>query len=327
MHKKAVTVCLALLFTLIQFTSCLNTADSSEATILATETDSIEPVITIEETIATTEETVPTDTPTPTPSPTPTPIPIEELYSIIDSIPSSDVLQVQTFGGYTPSSSALEQLDAAMAEFNSYYYDYSFTMIDINTGRGITYNPDQIFYPASSIKGPFALSLAELNPEAAVTYDNTITNMLVNSDNDAYTLLNGIFGRQYIQQWFDDCNIVSSYANYKFPRLCSRDYAKLWLHGYDFLMNNELGPTAMEWLNHPVQSAINSALGELYETFSKAGWMTGEDPAYNAAVDAGIVMSDLGPYVIVVHSNVPANLDRLTNIILALETVHQDIYN
>lgn len=325
MLKKVALIASTFVLSAALLTSC-SALEHSES--IQTESVSTTATVYVEETIF-----VPTSTPTPsptftpTPSPTPAPLTTVELYEVLDGIPSSDVLQVQAFGGYTPSSEILDQLYEVMAEFDAYYYDYSFTLIDIRTGRGISYNPDQIFYPASSIKGPFALSLADLNPDAAVTYNNTITNMLVNSDNDAYALLNNTFGRQYIQQWFADCNIVSSYANYKYPRLSSRDVAKLWVHGYDFLMNNELGPTAMEWLNHPNQSVIYSVLGEMYETYSKAGWMLGEEPSYNASVDAGIVMSDVGPYVIVIQSNIPDNLDRLSNLVLVLEQIHQEMYN
>jgi len=322
MQKKAVAIYVAVILMAILFSSCKPNTITVE-TSLTSQTEIVETAVPTEQTVVT--EITNTPTLTPTPSPTPTPISTEELYSILDSIPVTDEPVVQSFGGYSPSDEALAQLYAAMEFFDNNYYHYSFTLIDINTGRGITYNPDEIFYPASSIKGPFALSFAELNPEAASNYINTINSMLVYSDNDAYALLNDTFGRQYIQQWFSDCNIVTSYANYKYPRLGSRDIAKLWIHGYDFLMNNEMGDVAREWLNHPNESVIYSVLGEMYDTYSKGGWFRGEDPSYNSTVDAGIVMSDYGPYVVVIQTNIPDNMNALSDLMLALEQIHQEI--
>ena len=270
------------------------------------------------------------------------------IYDNLSALPELEDPMVLAFGGYVPGDESISSLEQVMEDFESTYrYQYSFLLVDINTGRGITYNYDQPFYLASSIKGPYAISLGRYDEDGVRTHVNTIINMLVNSDNDAYTSLNGRYGRTYIQQWCEECGVNPAPCAYKHPRLGCRDMARIWTHGYEYLngeiiledgsvagFTNPVNPeesdeplavTLGSWLDHPEYSLIHSAVGEMYVTQSKGGWMVGEDSSYSSTVDAGIVYSDNGPYVVVIESNIPINFDILMPLMLELDSIHNEI--
>ena len=226
------------------------------------------------------------------------------------------------FGGYTPDSEALEALYKAMDEIEEQNHDFGFMVIDINSGKGISYNVDQTFYTASSIKGPFAASLACIDPDAAMSWENSIISMLVYSDNDAYTTLNNTYRRVYIQQWCEEIGIDPDPFRYKYPHISARQMAALWMRSCEFFDSGEFGEQVGSWFESPEYSLIHSELGEQYTTRSKAGWLVDDDPTHTTTIDAGIVYAENGPYVVVIMSDFPENIEPLRPLMQALEQTH-----
>ncbi len=270
------------------------------------------------------------------------------IYDNLSALPELEDAMLVSFGGYVPRDEAITALGQVMTDFETNYrYQYSFLLVDINTGRGIAYDYDRPYYLASSIKGPYALSLGRYDEDGVRTHVNSIISMLVNSDNDAYTSLNGRYGRTYIQDWCVECGVDPAPCAYKYPRLGCRDMARIWTHGYEYLngeiiledgsvcgftspvdpeeSDEPLAVTLGSWLTYPEYSLIHSAVGEMYVTQSKGGWMVGEDSGYTSTVDAGIVYSANGPYVVVIESNIPINYDLLMPLMLELDNIHNEI--
>ena len=243
----------------------------------------------------------------------------EELASVVGGE------YIVGIGGYVPSTYALTELNNAIADLNSHRYSFGFVLIDMQTGLGICYNLDQDFYTASSIKGPFATSLAYYNSEAASRWEGTISSMLVYSDNDAYTALNDSYHRTYIQQWCEECGVDPAKCVYKYPHLTSRDMALMWAHSYYYFEEDEFGATVGTWFESPVYSLIHSELGEMYVTRSKAGWVADDNPAHTTTVDAGIVYADNGPYVVAIMSRIPSTIEPLRPLMQALNNVHNEM--
>ena len=245
---------------------------------------------------------------------------IEEWYDTINAI--GDTTEPMTIGGVIPSEATLEMLFTAMDTLTEANRDFGFMLLDINTGEGIVYNIDQEFYTASSIKGPFAASFASNDPEGAASWESTITNMLVNSDNDAYTVLNNQYRRTYIQEWCEEIGIDPEPFRYKYPHVSTRMMTALWMRTYQFFETEEFGPTAGAWFEEPVYSLIHSELGDQYVTRSKAGWLVDEDPSHTTTVDGGVVYAYNGPYVVVIMSKVPRDIEPLRPLLRALEAFH-----
>lgn len=282
---------------------------------------------TIETTEWTTQITTATSASTPTPVPETEPVqttvnPYYEIdpYSFIADIQNEE--GILTFGGFEPGEEVMQQLQQASDDL---LYRHSFIMIDINTGRGVGYNLDEVYYTASSIKGPFAASFCALAPEIAVDWESTIINMLQFSDNDAYRVLNDTYHRTYIQEWAAQSCVDPAPFAWKYPHISARQMAALWLRNYEFFEQDEWGAQVGSWFESPEYSIINETVGELYTTRSKGGWLTDEDPDHAVSIDAGIVYADNGPYIVVIMSRVPSSLAYLGPIMEALENVHSSM--
>lgn len=241
-------------------------------------------------------------------------------YQYIAELPVAS--RLTPIGGYVPSDEALSALYEAMDGLS---YEFSFLLVDINTGEGLAYNLDEIYYTASSIKGPFAASFCDLDPEAASNWENSIISMLQNSDNDAYAALDNTYHRTYIRQWCEQLGLDLNPFAYKYPHINCRQMAALWLRSYEFFESGEWGAQVASWYEDPNISAIHTMLGDQYVTRSKGGWYVDEDPYRTCTVDAGIVYADNGPYIVVIMSKVPSSMDYLNPIAAALDIAHQDM--
>ncbi|MCQ2516822.1 MAG: class A beta-lactamase-related serine hydrolase [Saccharofermentans sp.] len=235
---------------------------------------------------------------------------------------SSDYV-IQSVGGFIPNNEVITSINEALDELSN--YRVSFIMLDIESGRGLVYRQDEIYYSASSIKGPYAVSLDYYAPDIAANHINSIESLLVYSDNDAFRMFVDTYGKSYIQQWAEaaGCNVAP--FQYKYPRISASQLGLLWLQNYDFFCSCEEADEFGTYFENPYESTIHSALGDLYVTRSKAGWEidTEEATGYRTSVDAGIIYADNGPYLMVIMSDLPAALGRLEPLALALDAAHQ----
>ena len=73
----------------------------------------------------------------------------------------------------------------------------------------------------------------------------------------------------------------------------------------------------------PNVSSIRASIPGNVRTRSKAGWISGY--GYRSSTDAGIVYASNGRYVIAVLSDLPAAVNQLDPVVLALHTVHSHL--
>ena len=247
----------------------------------------------------------------------------DDCYGYVNELTCGEHLT--PVGDFIPGPEALDALYAAMDELDEQNRSFGYLMIDMETGYGVAYNIDQTYYTASSIKGPFAASFACQDPDSALNWESTIINMLVNSDNDAYTALNNTYRRVFIQQWCEEIGIDPEPFRFKYPHITTRQLTSLWLRSYEFFESGEFGEQAGTWFENPAYSLIHSELGEQYVTRSKAGWLIDDDPTHTTTVDAGIVYADNGPYVVVIMSRVPRDIEPLRPLMQAIEITHLEM--
>jgi hypothetical protein len=244
------------------------------------------------------------------------------VYEAIEDASESDGLS--TFGGVELTDSQVSSIKEAINEIGD--YDVGFVLVDINDMTGISYNADEEFYSASSIKGPYVASVVSMYPEALEEWSTAIENILYYSDNDSYYELRSAYGDTPIDQWCSDCGTSITFPNgWDYTNYSARTLALLWARNYDYFTTDETGQELATLYESPETSAIHEALGDQYTTQSKAGWIADSDPAYNASCDAGIIYSDDGPYILAVLSNVPDNLPSLEPLIEALDEVHSEL--
>ena len=179
----------------------------------------------------------------------------------LQSLPGEKVLI--TFDALSQTNQTLEgpaaeSVQAAIAGFQDIGCDVGFVLYDISSQQGISYNVDQSFFAASTIKAPFASYAMEavgrgeasLDEEIVETrsmegtgimaYDDRSTysleevfaNTLMHSDNTGYLLLQDRFSREAFGNWAAatgsglDANLFLGADG--FPSASARMMALLW---------------------------------------------------------------------------------------------------
>ena len=141
---------------------------------------------------------------------------------------------LKAFGGtYNFNSKAGKKLKAAIKNLGR--YKLSFTMIDLKTGRGISYNPTKVLYIASSIKGPYVAAINKYRAGSVGAGTRaTMSSTIKVSSNEGYSSLRRRFGHGIMKKMMNYCGIsekeMTSTRNY--PYMSSRTLAKLWVGTY-----------------------------------------------------------------------------------------------
>ena len=102
---------------------------------------------------------------------------------------------VKGFGDYKMSSKVKRNIQKQVNSLRSSGYDVGFLLYDPVTGQGVSYNCDRYFYSASSVKGPYVVSIVSNNSAVLRREYNSISAVLHYSDNGRYSYLWNKYGR------------------------------------------------------------------------------------------------------------------------------------
>ena len=225
--------------------------------------------------------------------------------------------------GYKPSSKVTGKLKSAIKSIERSGYNVSFVMMDINTMKGISYNPSRSYYSASTIKGSYLVSAVAKQPSLLKSRYGTFRNILKYSENDSYVGFAQRNGFGCFNSW-----VKKAGAKYKrtggnrcYGYFTAKNMAKIWAENYLYFTTNKTGKKLGKLFESPNLSTIHYTLRNKYKTRSKAGWIA-MGGKFNVTNDTGIVYSDSGPYIIVILSSVPSNMNRLNGLVRALDYTH-----
>ena len=222
-------------------------------------------------------------------------------------------------------------------------YTVGFTLINLNTGKGIAYNLDSRVYGASSFKGPYGAYLCQHLGDGDTTYpagadsagagisssiDSLLQPMILNSDNNAFSSLRNAYDGSGFADWLAACGVDSSIMHdTHFPRYSARESALLWLHTYQYLKTET--PTAQHLASLYAQtnvSFIRSGVGSVdgvQTVRNKAGWCA-SGTRFTGLCDAGLIeCADGTTYLMSTMTNAPdgslytARLANLANALFA----------
>lgn len=218
-----------------------------------------------------------------------------------------------------------ESLAAATQNIEDGGYTVGFTLINLNTGKGIAYNLDSRVYGASSFKGPYAAFLCQhlgdndasypsdseaVGPGVSSSMYSLIQPMILYSDNSAFSSLRNSYDSVGFAEWLNSCGVDSEIMHdTHFPRYSARESALLWLRTYQYLKTNT--PTAQnlaslyEQTNVSfIRSGVNDD-GEVEAVLNKAGWCTGSE-RFTGLCDAGLIKcTDGTTYLMSTMTNSP----------------------
>lgn len=232
---------------------------------------------------------------------------------------------LKAFGGnYDFNSKAGKKLKKVLKGFSR--YRLSFVMIDLNSGRGIAYNPGKVQYIASSIKGPYVAAVNKYRSSSvSAGVRATMGNTIRVSSNEGYASLRRRFGHGIMRKMMGYCGIGAKEMAWtrNYPYMSSRTLAKLWIGTYWYYYRETNGRSA--WARnlyaHPLNSFIDRALDT--PTRTKPGWYPGG--GYNVQNDAGVVLVDGHPYVLAVMSSACGQYAKLAELVRAIDGVHADM--
>ena len=222
----------------------------------------------------------------------------------------------------TPGYAALEDEIASLADSG---HSVSVRMIDVETGRGVSYNADVARYPASAIKAAYCAAICETYGGSA-GWSQTMAQCLINSANDAYTTLIQTFGLSLLTSWLsaNDAPVAAAEApSHYYPDITAEELANVWLEIWRYGTSGEAGADELEsYLSQTEYTPLGALLRDECEDWAKPGWYPADENDLTSTNDAGVVFSDDGTYVLVVMTDLSADLDRLTPLIDALGAAH-----
>lgn len=201
-----------------------------------------------------------------------------------------------------------ESLAAATQNIEGGGYTVGFTLINLNTGKGIAYNLDSRVYGASSFKGPYAAFLCQHLGDNDASYPSDseaagsgvsssiyslMQPMILYSDNSAFNSLRNTYDSAGFAEWLNSCGVDSEIMHdTHFPRYSARESALLWLRTYQYLKTNT--PTAQNLASLYEQTNVSfirsgvSDDGEVKAVLNKAGWCSGSE-RFTGLCDAGLI--------------------------------------
>lgn len=253
----------------------------------------------------------------------------EEEIPFVNIMEADSTELTVTWEGLTQADqSVISGIEAEVQEaydaFAASGYTAGFLLYDLNSGGGISCRADAEYYSASTIKGPYVAWLVETYPQTVDTLYNTMENTISWSSNEDYELLIASFGYSEFNDWAAGMgcqNIVITGEWY--PTVNAREFAKIWCHMYDSIVSGGSLGSIIDLYNGTLSSAIYETLGGEYTVYSKAGWIgEGLGSYYNVQNDAGIVMKEDHPYVLVILSDAYGRLDLLDNLVAVLDRAH-----
>lgn len=218
-----------------------------------------------------------------------------------------------------------ESLAAATQNIEGGGYTVGFTLINLNTGKGIAYNLDSRVYGASSFKGPYAAFLCQHLGDNDASYPSgseaagsgvsssiysLMQPMILYSDNSAFSSLRNTYDSAGFAEWLNSCGVDSEIMHdTHFPRYSTRESTLLWLHTYQYLKTNT--PTAQNLASLYEQTNVSfirsgvSDDGEVEAVLNKAGWCAGSE-RFTGLCDAGLIKcTDGTTYLMSTMTNSP----------------------
>lgn len=225
----------------------------------------------------------------------------------------------------TPLSEEQQESLAAATQNIEGGYTVGFTLIDLNTGKGIAYNLDSRVYGASSFKGPYAAFLCQHLGDNDASYPSgseaagsgvsssiysLMQPMILYSDNSAFSSLRNTYDSAGFAEWLNSCGVDSEIMHdTHFPRYSTRESALLWLRTYQYLKANT--PTAQNLASLYEQTNVSfirsgvSDDGEVEAVLNKAGWCAGSE-RFTGLCDAGLIKcTDGTTYLMSTMTNSP----------------------
>lgn len=240
------------------------------------------------------------------------------LGGILNSISAEK--EISTFGNSELSDENQKLLQSEIDKVIKKGYKTGFVVMNLNSLEGFSYNADEKNYSASTIKGPYIVSLVKSDNAVFEKEKKRIESVLVRSSNYDYEYLRDRYGDKCFIDFSSNTGNglkIDTTRNYQY--LTPKNLAHLWLGNYLFFESGETGEKLAKTFENPQVSPINKVFSDEFVTRTKAGWITKDKT--RVTNDAGIVYTENGDYLIVIMTTAPCDFSVVENIAEAIKTV------
>lgn len=224
---------------------------------------------------------------------------------------------------------AQAEVDDAVAAFADAGYDVGYVVAELDGSWEASHADDLRCYSASSIKGPFLVSLfrqiEERGDVPSEELRDTASEIIVWSDNESYSALRERTDGEGFRAWLAEAGVDEDAAEHLtynwYGPISARDLAGMWKLAAAYLESGSDGARHLaDLLAQPEVSAIRKLAGDGVETWSKAGWYPeeGEFGSSPSTCEGGVIRTEDGSYVMAVVSNAPEKFELLDDLVRAL---------
>lgn len=248
--------------------------------------------------------------------------------------------------GAAANASQLRPLDEAIGAIEGQGHQVGFVMVDLGSGATVSYHADDAFYSASSIKGPYVVSVVQNVLGDGAPADGRIDAILRYSDNDAYAsfrssytdapmhaLVDASGAEQMANSGITEVVEASAapareggIADNFYEFVTPRQLAALWQQCHAYLASDEPGAAWLaDELTHPEVSSLRHVGCAWGTTWSKAGWYPDDDAAFSTTVDAGVARTATGDVAIAVMTTAPEDFSVTASVIAPLLVLHAEM--
>lgn len=240
------------------------------------------------------------------------------LGEVINSVSAEK--EPVAFGGCELSEQDKKLLQNEIDKNSGKGFETGFFVMNINTLSGFSYNADEKIYSASTIKGPYVVSLIKSDNTLLGKEKKRIAAILERSSNYDYESLRDNYGDECFALFSAETKsnlVVDKTRNFQY--LTPRTLAHLWLGSYIFFESGETGQMLGEMFEKPQVSPVHKIFSDEFTTRTKAGWVTKNKISVTS--DAGIVYTDNGDYLIVIMTTAPCDFSVAESMADAIKKV------
>lgn len=240
------------------------------------------------------------------------------LGEILNSISSEKA--ITAFGNFELTEEEKNLLQREIDKITKKGYKTGFVVMNLKNLSGFSYNADEKIYSASTIKGPYVVSLVKSDNAVFEKEKKRIGAVLVRSSNYDYEYLRDKYGDKcFIDFSSKTGNYLKIDTTRNYQYLTPKNLAHLWLGNYLFFESGEAGEKLGEIFEKPEISPINKVFSEEFITRTKAGWITKNK--IHVTNDAGIVYTENGDYIIVIMTTAPCDFKVVENVAEIIKTL------
>ena len=247
---------------------------------------------------------------------------VSDLINVLDFYASGN--ELKTFKSLKGlSSSTIDAIWDALYGFWDIGTSVGFTLIDLTSGAGVTFNSDIAYYAACTVKAPYSIALSEYVPSSLGAYSDEIWCALDYSDNETYMSYFYNYGT-----WpLDNYNSIAHVENFTWQSwlasYSAEDLCRLWVVSQEYLLG---GSGNAAWLRNVLSNntaqMTRSAVAKygVNTVYAKTGWTD------TARTEGCLVMDGDHPYVCAIMST--TNIEHsylLSNLADALYRAHRDL--